>query len=127
MELGLEGRRALVTGGSRGIGKAVALALAREGVDCAIAARTEGALKDAANELAAATGRKIVPIVVELADAASIRAMVESAASALGGLEILVNNGARASGNLPESFAEAARRARRERSARAPGTPRCHC
>lgn len=106
MDLQLAGRHALVTGGSRGIGRAIARALALEGVDCAIAARTAGTLEAAASALHGETGRHIVPLVVELTDAASIRTTVGAAAEALGGLEILVNCGARASGDLPESFAE---------------------
>ena len=106
MDLQLEGRRALVTGGSRGIGRAVAQALALEGVDCAIAARTESTLQATAETLRRETRRKIVPLVVELTDPRSIGSMVQAAAETLGGLEILVNCGARASGDLPESFAE---------------------
>lgn len=106
MDLQLEGRRALVTGGSRGIGRAIARALALEGVDCAIAARSETTLNDAADVISQESGRKIVPILVELTDVSSIGSMVRTAAETLGGLEILVNCGARASGDLPESFAE---------------------
>ncbi|MEE9255299.1 MAG: SDR family oxidoreductase, partial [Pseudomonadales bacterium] len=96
----------LVTGGSRGIGRAVARALALEGVDCAIAARTQSTLEATAEELRGETKRKIAPIVVELTDPESIASMVGAAVQALGGLEILVNCGARASGDLPETFAE---------------------
>src|SRR5437667_12035654 len=56
MELGLSGKNAIVTGGSLGIGKAIALELAREGVNVAIAARSKGPLEAAAHELATATG-----------------------------------------------------------------------
>ena len=58
----LNGRVALVTGGSRGIGKMIALCLAREGVDVAICARSAGPLEAAAKEIAAETGRRVVPI-----------------------------------------------------------------
>ena len=56
MELGLQGKHAIVTGGSRGIGKAIALELAREGADVAIVARSKEDLEASARELAAANG-----------------------------------------------------------------------
>jgi NAD(P)-dependent dehydrogenase (short-subunit alcohol dehydrogenase family) len=61
MDLKLKGKTALVTGGSEGIGKAIALGLAREGVDIAICACRPDALAAAAKEIGAATGRKIIP------------------------------------------------------------------
>ncbi|HZU89293.1 MAG TPA: SDR family NAD(P)-dependent oxidoreductase, partial [Stellaceae bacterium] len=69
MDLGLEGKKALVTGGSAGIGKAITRALAREGVDVAICARRKGPLEDAASAVANETGRKIVPIPADLTQA----------------------------------------------------------
>ena len=66
MEFGLRGRKAIVTGGSRGIGKAIALELAREGVDVAIVARGQEELSATAEELAAETGQRIVPIVTDV-------------------------------------------------------------
>ena len=60
MDLGLQGKHAIVTGGSRGIGKAIARELAREGVDVAIVARNNEDLEATARELAAATNRRIV-------------------------------------------------------------------
>ena len=65
MDLELTGKTAIVTGGSRGIGKQVALLLAMEGVDVAIAARDPERLKATAEELSNETGRKIVPVKVE--------------------------------------------------------------
>src|SRR5690606_18739939 len=62
MDLQLEGKRAIVTGGSRGIGKAVARALANEGVDVALVARSAEPLQAAANELAELTGRHILAV-----------------------------------------------------------------
>jgi NAD(P)-dependent dehydrogenase (short-subunit alcohol dehydrogenase family) len=105
MDLQLGGKRALVTGGSRGIGKAIARQLAREGVECVICARTEAVLRAAAEEVAGETGGRIVPVVADLADAASIAALVERATTALGGIDILINNGARASGAIAEDLA----------------------
>src|SRR5205085_2014079 len=88
MDLELNGKRALVTGGSRGIGKAIARALADEGCDVVIAARDRSRLDDAAAELRAATGRTILPVVVETGDDASVRAMVAQARDHLGGVDI---------------------------------------
>ena len=104
MDLQLKGKRALITGGSRGIGKAIARRLAMEGADCAICARNEGPLKESAAELAAESGRTIFPWVADTSDAASIQRLVTEAASALGGLEILVNSAARRSGPVPENL-----------------------
>ncbi len=98
MDLQLTGKRAIVTGGSRGIGKAIARQLAREGADVAIGARSEGPLREAAAELAAETGRKIVPVTVDTTDVASIKAFVKQAANALGGVDICVNSAARVGG-----------------------------
>ena len=95
MDLQLTGKRAIVTGGSRGIGKAVARALAAEGCDVVIAARGRDALEAAAGELTAATGRRVVPLVVDTGDDESVRAMVASAVDALGGIDILVNSAAK--------------------------------
>lgn len=61
MDLGLQGRYALVTGGSRGIGKAIARELAREGADVVIAARTLADLEQSAREIEDETGRRIIP------------------------------------------------------------------
>jgi NAD(P)-dependent dehydrogenase (short-subunit alcohol dehydrogenase family) len=98
MDLQLSGRKALVTGSSRGIGKAIARALALEGCDVAICARSQDALDATAAELAKETGRQIVPLACDLLDPASIKRFVDSSAEALGGLQIVVNNGARAGG-----------------------------
>jgi NAD(P)-dependent dehydrogenase (short-subunit alcohol dehydrogenase family) len=108
MDLQLEGKRALVTGGSRGIGKAVARVLADEGCDVAIAARDAGRLAEAADELRAATGRTIVPVQVETGDDASVRAMVALVREQLGDVDILVNNAARPGGGpgIPPKLAE---------------------
>ncbi len=101
MDLELEGKRAIVTGGSRGIGKAVARALATEGCDVAIAARTEGPLVAAAAELATATGRRVHPVTVDTGDDTSVRAMVDRAVELLGGVDILVNSAATPLGQAP--------------------------
>jgi NAD(P)-dependent dehydrogenase (short-subunit alcohol dehydrogenase family) len=101
VDLELSGKRAIVTGGSRGIGKAIALELAREGVDVAIAARDAGTLERAAAEIRHETGRKIAPVVVDTANDASVHQMVASAVDALGGVDILVNAAAMPGGQGP--------------------------
>ena len=101
MDLELAGKTAIVTGGSRGIGKAIASGLAREGVDVAIAARNPERLEAAAREMSQETGRRIVPISYDTGDDESVRNMVQTAADALGHLDILVNNAAQPGSVLP--------------------------
>src|SRR5215470_3785431 len=93
MDLGLQGKHAIVTGGSRGIGKAIARELAREGVDVAIVARTETDLAATARELAAETNRRIIPLVADVTSRAQVEQMVAEAAGQMGGVDILVNSG----------------------------------
>ncbi|MDX6740240.1 SDR family NAD(P)-dependent oxidoreductase [Actinocorallia sp. A-T 12471] len=88
---GLAGRKALVTGASRGIGRAVAVAFAEAGADVALAARDVEALKRVAEEVEG-HGRSAVVIDCDLADAAQAEAMVKTAVDGLGGLDVLVNN-----------------------------------
>src|SRR5947209_1625900 len=102
VDLELRGKTAIVTGGSRGIGKAVARELAREGVDVALVARTPGPLEQSAEELRAETGQRVAAIVGDTAQDASVRTMVEQAADALGGrIDILVNCAAQPGGQAP--------------------------
>src|SRR5579872_243650 len=98
MDLQLAGKTAIVTGGSRGIGKAVARELARECVDVAIAARSPETLRETADELSELTGRRVVPIETDTASDASVKAMVEQAAATLGRIDILVNCAAQPGG-----------------------------
>lgn len=91
----LEGRKALITGGDSGIGRAVALAFAREGADVVIAHLPEEEA-DATETLGAVegAGRKGVTIAGDITDPAFCRELVERAVAELGGLDILVNNAA---------------------------------
>src|SRR2546425_434691 len=90
---GLRGKHGIVTGGSLGIGKAIARELAREGADVAIVARTKEQLEATARELAAETGRRVIALAADVTSRAQVDAMVAQAANQLGGLHILVNSG----------------------------------
>ena len=79
MDLELKGKRALVPGGSRGIGKAIALALAQEGVQVALLARDAGALSSAASQIAQATGQMVVAVSANTTSDAQVRLAVADA------------------------------------------------
>jgi len=104
MDLQLQGKKAIVTGGSRGMGKAIARQLAREGCDVVIGARTEGPLREAATEIAQETGRKIVPLIVDTLNGESIKGFVRQGAEALGEVHILANCAARVGGTIPDNM-----------------------
>src|ERR1700733_3050106 len=106
MALGITEKKAIVTGASEGIGKAITLAFAREGVDVAICARRKEPLEAAAAEIAKATGRKIVPIPADLRKDADARNFIEQAAKALGRVDIMVNNAGSAAGGVIEHLTE---------------------
>jgi NAD(P)-dependent dehydrogenase (short-subunit alcohol dehydrogenase family) len=91
VDLELTGRRALVTGGSSGIGLSVARSLAAEGVDVALVARGEEALSRAAQEVANVGGRRVIWAVADTGDDDAVSAMASSVTSQLGGVDILVN------------------------------------
>jgi NAD(P)-dependent dehydrogenase (short-subunit alcohol dehydrogenase family) len=104
MELGLAGRRAIVTGGSKGIGKAIASELMAEGAAVIICSRNAAELDATAAELvtAADSGGSVQAMVCDVTDAGQVTRFVEAAADAMGGLDILVNN---AGGARPGQFA----------------------
>ncbi len=102
MDLELNGKAAIVTGGSRGIGKAIARELAREGAQVAIVARNAEALEATAKELAEETGAWILPMSADTGDDAAVKAMVRRTADEFGHLDILVNCAARVAGTVPE-------------------------
>jgi NAD(P)-dependent dehydrogenase (short-subunit alcohol dehydrogenase family) len=106
VDLQLSGKRAIVTGGSRGIGKAIARQLAEEGVEVVIAARGREQLEATAAEITTATGRRIVPIVADMADDDAVEALVAMAVGELGGIDILVNNAAAPGGTVPSAKIE---------------------
>lgn len=92
MDLGLEGKIAIVTGGSKGIGRSTALALAQEGADVSICARGVEDLEDAAAEIRARTGRRALAVRADMGDAEDIANLVATTVAQLGGVDILVNN-----------------------------------
>jgi NAD(P)-dependent dehydrogenase (short-subunit alcohol dehydrogenase family) len=92
MDLGLTGRTALVTGASKGIGKAIARGLADEGVNVVLLARTAETLEAAAAEIAVATGVRTLALPTDIRDDAAVAAAVERAHAELGSVHILVNN-----------------------------------
>src|SRR4051795_1717243 len=106
MDLKLSGKTAFVTGGSEGIGKGIALALAQEGVDVAICARRKEPLEAAAAEISKATGRKIVAIPADLRKDADAKNFIEQGYKALGRIDILVNNAGSAAGGVIEHLTE---------------------
>lgn len=103
MDLQLQDRVAIVTGGSKGIGKACARTLAAEGCRVVIAARTEADLQRAADEL----GAGVTAIPVDTGDDASVRTLVEQTVARHGGVDILVNSAAKPMGqSAPPTLAE---------------------
>jgi 3-oxoacyl-[acyl-carrier protein] reductase len=97
MDLGIRGRKALLSGASRGLGKACAFALAREGVDLTIVARTRETLEQTATEIAQATGVKVTPVVGDITTQAGRSAAVAACPEP----DILLNN---ADGPRPGDF-----------------------
>src|SRR5439155_24744231 len=87
----LDGKRALLTGGSRGLGRAIAQALAEAGADLVLVGRGEDSLRQAADELGA-TGRKIAWIVADVGQPAEAERMCMQALREHGPIDILVNN-----------------------------------
>jgi NAD(P)-dependent dehydrogenase (short-subunit alcohol dehydrogenase family) len=92
MDLRLKGRTALVTGASRGIGAAIALGLAEEGVNVALLARTGALLDSAAAAIHASTGARVLALPADIRDNGAVSTAVERAAAEFGPLHILVNN-----------------------------------
>ena len=91
MDLGLDGRTAIVTGASRGIGKYIAQALAREGCDVAICARTESDLEAAADDIGT-EGRDVLVLPMDVTEAGEPERLVETTAERFGRIDIYVGN-----------------------------------
>ena len=88
----IDGRRALVTGGGRGLGRVIALALAEAGADVAVAGRTLDACQEAAGEIAAATGRRALAFAADVTLPAEVERLAHEVEDGLGPIDILVNN-----------------------------------
>jgi 3-oxoacyl-[acyl-carrier protein] reductase len=92
LDLGLEGKVALVTAASKGLGRAIATELAREGASVVISSRDEEALAKAANEISEETGAEVDYLAADLTSAGDIEALVSHARDGFGGIDVLVNN-----------------------------------
>jgi 3-oxoacyl-[acyl-carrier protein] reductase len=92
MDLGLKGKVALVTAGSKGMGKACAMTFAAEGARVAICARTEADVKAAADDIRAKTGGEVFAMRADVTDAADVKAFVGKTMGTFGGVDILVAN-----------------------------------
>jgi NAD(P)-dependent dehydrogenase (short-subunit alcohol dehydrogenase family) len=106
MDLKLAGKKAIVTGASEGIGRAITQAFAQEGVEVAICARRKEPLEQAAAEIAKASGRRIIPITADLTKPDDAESFVGKAHEALGRIDILVNNAGSAPGGVIEHLTE---------------------
>lgn len=103
MDLGLRGRKAIVTGASRGIGRCIAAALADEGVDLAICSRSAEGLEEARKDLEG-RGVRVVARAVDVADGEALKSWIGEAAEELGGLDILVSNPSGGNGTDEKSW-----------------------
>ncbi len=88
----LDGKVALITGGARGLGKTMAIALGEAGADIALAGRSREACEEAAREIAQATGRTVRAFAADVAAAADVTRLAAEATAACGSIDILVNN-----------------------------------
>jgi 3-oxoacyl-[acyl-carrier protein] reductase len=107
MDLGLKDKRALVAGSSRGLGYAIALLLAQEGCLVALNGRDEAKAKAAAERMSKETGRSVVSLAGDVSEAHVPQTLVEGAAKAFGGLDLLVTNAGGPPAGRFESFDEA--------------------
>ena len=100
MDLGLRGRRAIVTGGSKGLGRAIAAELLAEGASVVICSRNAAELEATAAEL----GGAVTALPCDVTDPAQVESFMTAATAALGGADILVNNAGAARPGRPEDY-----------------------
>ena len=91
MELGLKGKRAIITGASKGIGKAIALTMGGEGANLAVCARGSDSLKETVKELES-KGITVYPHTCDVGDKQSLESFLKESQEQLGGIDILINN-----------------------------------
>src|SRR5215207_5588072 len=106
MELGLAGKAAIVTGGSDGLGRAVAERLSAEGVGVAICARREEHLRAVAAEIESATGHPVLPVPLDVGAPDAAPRLVGAAVERFGRLDILVNNAGTSAGGKFETLSD---------------------
>jgi len=106
MDLQLAGKTALITGGSEGIGRAIAAVLVDQGVDIAICARRKEPLEAAASELSKSSGRKVIAIPADLTKDAEAARFVHTGAEKLRRVDIMINNAGSAPGGVIETLSE---------------------
>ncbi len=106
MELGLQGRNVLITGGSMGIGKACARLFSEEGANVAIAARTAETLEKAAEEIAGETGGRVVWFPGDMTLQVDVDHVVQQTIDSLGSVDILVTSAGSSPGGMIEDLTE---------------------
>ena len=92
LELGLEGKVAIITGGSEGLGRAAAEKLVREGARVAICARRQDVLERAAAQIRSATGQEVLAMPTDVTRPDAVQALVDAVVARFGGVDILLNN-----------------------------------
>jgi 3-oxoacyl-[acyl-carrier protein] reductase len=92
MDLGLDGKVVVITGGSEGIGRAAAASLGREGARVVVCARRKDVLEQAADRVAEETGAEIVPVVADVSRADDVERVIQAAVDRFGRLDVVVNN-----------------------------------
>ncbi|HEY7659810.1 MAG TPA: SDR family oxidoreductase [Actinomycetota bacterium] len=107
MDLGLKGMKAVVTGGSKGIGRETVRILAEEGCDVAVTARDAERLERVTGEIADATGRTVLPLAGDMSVQADVERTMGAAIESLGGVDILVTSAGSSPGGLLEGLTEA--------------------
>ena len=93
MECRMDGRNALITGSSRGLGRAMAISFASSGANVVVCGRREDVLAETQKEVEAVADGKVIAIVSDVSSADGVNTLLDGAESALGHIDILVNNG----------------------------------